>query len=159
MTMKPKKPLTKEEALLTMAGLCARSEQCAGDIARKLAARGLAPGDVAFVIEELERRGFIDLRRFAAAFARDKVRFSAWGRRKISASLAAKRIPSSIVSETLAQIPADDYAEAVSRAARAKASALNLEVYADCVKLYRHLLSRGFESEIASGQIRKLRGK
>ena len=77
---KEKKPLTAEQALLRMADLCARSEQCPYDIAKKLRAKALSEADIHKVIDELRRRRFIDERRFAASFARDKVRFAGWGR-------------------------------------------------------------------------------
>lgn len=114
----PSKPLTKEDALLKMASLCARSEQCEFDIARKLYTKRLPADDVRWVIDELTGRRFLDSARFARSFARDKVRFSSWGRRKISVALRAKRIPEATVSEALAEIEPSDYDEAASRVAR-----------------------------------------
>lgn len=154
--MNMKKPITKEEALLRMAGLCARSEQCSFDIAKKLQSKGLARDDIRYIIEELISRKFIDHHRFARSFARDKVRFSAWGLLKIRAALLARRIPDSVISEAFAEIDPEDYADAVSRAARAKAMSLDLTVYDDRLKLYRHLMSRGFESSVSSAEVRKL---
>lgn len=74
--------------------------------------------DVRWVIDELTGRRFLDSARFARSFARDKVRFSSWGRRKISVALRAKRIPEATVSEALAEIEPSDYDEAASRVAR-----------------------------------------
>lgn len=145
--------------LLKMAALCARSEQCEADIARRLYAKGLPVGDVDWVVNNLKQQSFIDDRRFAAAFARDKVRFSAWGRRKIRAALIAKRIKESIIAGALEEINDDDYAEAIERAARAKALNLNLGLRDDQLKLYRHLLSRGFESELAIAEVKKECGR
>ena len=150
-----RKQITKDEALLSMADLCARSEQCAFDITKKLSARGLPPGDVRSVISELEERGFIDAGRYARAFSRDKVRFSAWGRLKIRAALLAKRIPEAVVREAFEDVDPDDYADALTRAARAKSAGLDLSSYDDRLKLYRHLLSRGFESSLASAEVKK----
>jgi regulatory protein len=153
--MRSKKPITRDEALLKMADLCSRSEQCRSEVARKLQAKGLCAADIASVIEELMERGFINEKRYARSFANDKVRFSAWGRLKIRAALAVKRIPSSAVAEALEQIDAQEYADAAFRAARAKASYLNIEEYEDRQKLYRHLLSRGFESKIAVEAVKR----
>lgn len=145
--------------LLKMATLCARSEQCEADIVHKLYAKGLPAGDVDWVIANLKQQSFVDDRRFAAAFARDKVRFSAWGRRKIRAALIAKRIKESIITEAFEEISAADYADAIERAARAKASNLDLSLRDDRLKLYRHLLSRGFESELAIAEVKKECGR
>lgn len=149
-----RKPLTREEALLRMAGLCARSEQCEGDIARKLAAKGMGASDVEWVLGELRERGFVDAVRFARSFTNDKVRFSAWGRIKIRAALAAKRIPSAAVTAAMEQIDPEEYADAALRTARAKAATLDMTDFMERRKLYRHMLSRGFESAAAVTAIR-----
>ncbi len=146
----------KEKLRLRMASLCARSEQCSGDIRRKLLNAGLSAADTEEIIQELKERKFIDDRRFAAAYARDKVVFSAWGRRKIRLNLMARRIGSDLIDYALDSVDAKDYAVAILRAARAKARSLDIEDFNDRQKLMRHLLSRGFETDIASKAVRKL---
>ena len=152
----PRKPLGREEALLKMADLCARSEQCAFEISRKLRLKGLSASDIEFVIDELVARRFIDEYRYARSFSRDKVRFSAWGRNKIRAALLARRIPSRTIGEAFAEIDDDDYAGAVARAARAKSGSLDLSETRDRLALYRYLLTRGFESDIARREVERL---
>lgn len=155
---KEKKPLTAEQALLRMADLCARSEQCPYDIAKKMRAKALSEADIHKVIDELRRRRFIDERRFAASFARDKVRFAGWGRLKIRTALAARRIPQDAVAAAMESIEPADYRDALIRAARAKASALNLKNYDDRARLCRHLLSRGFEPALVTRLMDKIGG-
>lgn len=152
-----KKILNRDEALLAMADLCARSEQCSFEITRKLSKKGLSRDDIEFVVSELNERGFIDDMRYARSFSRDKVRFSAWGRMKIRMALIAKHIPSFIISEALNCIDSDDYAAAVQRAARSKAPSLDLSLYDDRLRLYRFLISRGFESRISSAEVKRQR--
>ena len=152
----PRKPLGRHEALLMMADLCARSEQCAFEISRKLRLKGLSASDIEFVIDELVARRFIDEYRYARSFSRDKVRFSAWGRNKIRAALLARRIPSRTLSDAFAEIDDDDYVAAVARAAGAKSGSLDLSVPRDRLVLYRYLLTRGFESDIARREIERL---
>lgn len=136
--------MTREEALLRMADLCARSEQCAFDIERKLRLRQMSEDDISAVIEELERRKFLDSARFARSFANDKLRFSGWGRVKIRAALAQRHIPASDISTALAALDSEEYESALLRVAEAKARRLDLSSYADSTKLLRHLVSRGF---------------
>lgn len=155
----PRKPLGREEALLKMADLCARSEQCAFEIMRKLRLKGLSSHDAGFVVDELIERRFIDECRYARSFSRDKVRFSAWGRLKIRAALLARRIPDSVISEAFGEVDPEDYADAATRAARAKAASLDLSLPQERLKLYRHLMSRGFESDVARVTIEKLRNQ
>lgn len=142
--------------LVKMAGLCAKSEQCEFDIVKKLRAKQLSVGDIYWVLQELRERKFVDNARFAAAYARDKVRFSSWGRLKIRAGLASKRIFGTEAANALNAIDQQDYEAAVARAAKAKAAQLDLTTKEDRIKLYRHLLSRGFESTPAIAQIRKM---
>lgn len=131
-----------------MAALCARSEQCTYDIEAKLYKAGLDSEGRANIITELKAGKFIDDSRYARAVARDKVRFSAWGRRKIAAYLAAKRIERTIISEALSCIGQDDYKDALVRSAKAKAGNLDLTSRQDREKLIRHLGSRGFEANL-----------
>lgn len=154
--MLPKKVLSRDQALLRMADLCARSEQCPYDIRRKLLLKGMAAADVESVIAELSDRGFLDSARYAGCFARDKVKFTAWGRLKIRAALAAKRIPSAQITEALATIDDEEYLEALHRAARAKVASLDLSLRDDRAKLFRHLLSRGFEPDAVTRIVNNL---
>lgn len=140
-----------------MADLCARSEQCAYDIREKLFKAGLNPSAVEETITFLINEKFIDDNRFAGSFARDKVKFAGWGRNKIRMALALKRINSTTISEALDSIPYEMYQDSLMRAAKSKARNLELNDYADKVKLMRHLASRGFTSSEASEAVRLIK--
>ena len=83
-----------------MADLCARSEQCEADIRQKLYRLGLSSGEVQQIVSQLIDEKFIDNARFARSFARDKCRFSCWGRHKIRLALAAKRLSDAEIHST-----------------------------------------------------------
>lgn len=151
--------ITPEAAQARMADLCARSEQCEADIRQKLYRLGLTSGEVQHIIEALSRERFIDNSRFACAFARDKCRFSLWGRNKIKLALLAKRISNADITKGLGSIDPRDYQEALRRTAFAKARGLDLsgpENRDNRLRLFRHIISRGFESDLASQAIRDL---
>lgn len=158
--MIPKKnEITPEAALLRMADLCARSEQCEADIRQKLYRLGLRPAEVQQTIEKLQERSFIDNRRYACSFARDKCRFSSWGRNKIRMGLMAKRISAADIDAALASIEEADYAAALRRTVGAKSRGLDLfgpDAREARMKLFRHIMSRGFESDRASAAIKEL---
>lgn len=156
--MREKKPLTKDVALLRMADLCARSEQCASEIMTKLRAKGLSAQDICDIIDNLTARGFIDERRYARSFTRDKVRFAGWGRLKIRAMLAARRISPGAMSEAMDEIDPEEYADALARVAKSKAHGLDLRVYDDRMRLLRQLATRGFEIDLAKAEIKRLMG-
>ena len=151
-----KKPITKEAALLKMADLCARGEHCAFEIREKLRKMQLAASDANEIVEYLEENRYIDDSRFARAFARDKVKFSGWGKNKIRMALAMKRIPSAEISSALEEIDPEEYIAVAVNAAKAKARNLDLSDYNDKGKLYRHLASRGFEGSVISKAIQSI---
>ncbi len=152
-----KKPLSQEAALLRMADFCVRGEHCAAEIREKLR-KLLVPASAADeIIDYLEQNRYIDNLRYAKAFTRDKVRLSGWGRNKIRMALAMKKISSSDIREAFDEIDPEDYTDALYKAAQAKARNLDLDDYNDRAKLYRHLASKGFESNLISQAIRDLK--
>lgn len=157
--MTAKNEITPEAARLRMADLCSRSEQCEADIRQKLYRLGLQARQVQEIVEYLIEHKFIDNARFARSFARDKCRFSAWGRNKIRVALIAKRISSPLISQALDSIDEADYVSALKRIAEAKAKTLDLkgsDAYENRVKLFRHIIARGFESDLASKAVKSL---
>lgn len=154
-----RKPITPEAAQIRMADLCARSEQCEYDIRQKLYKMGIPSGCAAEIMEYLAANKFIDNARFARSYARDKCRFSSWGPYKIRMGLAAKRISQADIAQGLAALEEEDINGAVERVARAKARALSLhgdDSKEQRMKLYRHILSRGFDSQTAMRATRKM---
>jgi len=153
------KKITPEAARIRMADLCARSEQCEADIRQKLYRLGLASGEVQKIIETLTREKFIDNARFARSFSRDKCRFSLWGRNKIRLALAAKRISPQDIAQGIDAIGEDDYLDALRRVTAAKARGFDFagpDGRENRIKLFRHILSRGFESDLAMKAIKEL---
>lgn len=143
-----KKPADPQALLHRMAGLCARSEQCTFDIAQKLYKAGLPSEKREEIISYLTANRYLDDARFARSFASFKVRFSGWGKQKIRMALASKRINSGLISEALDYIDENDYLDALKRAIESKKKGLDLTRREDKAKLYRHLISRGFESSL-----------
>ena len=152
-----KKPVTPEAAKLKMAALCARSEYCEYEIREKLWRMGISRYAADEIIGFLVENRFIDNLRFAKGFANDKTRFAGWGRRKTRQALALKRISSAHISEALENIDETEYEAALKRVAESKAKGLDLTSYDDRTKLYRYLLSRGYESDMAARLISTMR--
>lgn len=145
-----KKSPDPEAVLKRLAGLCARSEQCSFDISNKLYRSRLSREERDKILDYLVSNRFVDDTRFARAFANYKVRFSSWGKHKIRLALAAKRIPSSLISEALDNIDPQEYVDALKKLITAKKRELDLSDREQRAKLYRQLLSRGFESDLIS---------
>lgn len=143
-----RQPLTPETARSAMAALCARAEHCRADILERLVRQGLSETLARDIADRLERDGFIDESRYARAFARDKLRYSRWGRLKIRAALQARKLSRTDIDAALEAICTEEYTEAFEAAARSRLRSLdNEEPRARREKLARFLLSRGFETE------------
>ena len=126
---RPKKEMRPEAALIRLEELCARSEQCE----------------------------YVDDSRYAAAFVRDKYRFTGWGRRKIEQALKQKRISSDTICEALEEIDEEEYRRIITSLVRRKAAALGgVTDYETRVKLLRFGVARGFEASLVSEIIREL---
>lgn len=141
-----RRPPTEDGMLQRLAALCARTEQCEDDLRRKMWRAGLAGEAAERVLERLRELKFLDEGRFAAAYARDKVRFAGWGRNRIRQGLMQKRVGRSDIDAALEGIDMREYVDALKRVALAKARTLDLSCYDDSRKLYAYLLARGFES-------------
>lgn len=99
-----KREKTPEQALRSLMNLCVKAERSEFDVRRLLERWGIAAEERQRIVDTLVRERFVDDRRYAEAYVREKVRFSGWGRFKIRAALRAKRIDESIVEEALGQV-------------------------------------------------------
>ena len=136
------KTLTPPEALHRAAALCSSSEHCIADIREKLSRWGIGEPDARTIVERLVQERFIDEGRYAIAFAKDKFRFSGWGRIKIRYALQQKRIGNSdIVNEA--------YTTRLADLLEKKSRSINDEdVEVRRSKLLRFAASRGCETEL-----------
>lgn len=151
-----KKQLTEEGMLVRMAGLCAGAEQCSADIRSKILKKGFSVEAAERMIEYLRKNRYLDDARYARAYAADKVRFSGWGRMKVRMGLRGKGLADSDITRALEYMAEEDYKEALGKVMYAKARALDLADVKDRQKLYRHMASRGFESQLIIAAMREL---
>ena len=79
-----KKEKTEEEAFLQLAALCANAEHCQYEMLEKMKRWELSEEAQARVMAQLIEERYVDDRRYARAFVKDKIRYNKWGRRKIS---------------------------------------------------------------------------
>ena len=153
----PKQPLTPTQAMNRAAALCARSEQAPGDIREKLLKWGLAPTEAHQVLRQLQEQGFLDERRFARAFVKDRFAFNGWGRIKIAYQLRQKGIPADVIDESMAAIDEDQYRERLIELLRAKwRSVKGREPRAAWAAMMRFAASRGFEAPIAGECVKQV---
>lgn len=150
-----RREIKPDVALARLELLCARSEQCSADMLKKLSTWQVPAADAAAIMRRLREGRFVDDRRFALAYARDKMLFSGWGRYKIMRGLMSKRIPRDLIDEALESLDPETYRETALRVLRSKARSIKEgNTYEGRTKLFRSGASRGFESELLSSLIR-----
>ena len=126
---------------------CARREYCSSDMLKKAAE--LLDGDMEAaqeILGKLIAGGFIDDRRYAAAFAREKSGITGWGPLKIRFALGARHIPADIIAEAVSEIDGDRAGQKLRRLMESKWKSLEGDPAAK-LKLLKYALSRGYDYE------------
>lgn len=101
------KEKTPEQALNSLMRQCAKAERSSGDAKRLMFKWRIKPEDQQKILAKLLDQRFIDDRRYAEAFVREKLNLSGWGEYKIRATLASKGIAKDIIDEALSELDSD----------------------------------------------------
>lgn len=142
--------MTRSEALSRLTSLCSKSEHCLYQIKEKLREWNVSADDYSYIPYYLEKEKYIDQTRFARAYCHDKFCYDRWGRVKIRQMLRHLRLGDEEIEEGMQTIDEEDYLEALNDVLRAKDRTLReKDIYLRKGKLVRHLLSRGFETDLA----------
>lgn len=160
MTIKPK-TVSPQQALMRLEDLCVSAEHCEGELREKMRRWRITPSDADKIIDSLKKRRFVDDRRFAEAYTRDKYRFARWGKRKIAMGLAAKRVDRDIVADALDAIDHEEYMETARSLLNAKMRLAPdlITSFEGRTKLFRFMIGRGYEPAIASSMIKQALSK
>jgi regulatory protein len=138
-----------KDALRRAAALCSRQEQCTAQIKEKLRSWNVEIEMANKVIRRLHEEKFLDDRRYASFYVRDKFNLNCWGKIKITALLRQKGIEDAIIQDALGQINEEDYYQTCAKLIQAKSATLNEKnQYTRKGKLFRFAASRGFESDL-----------
>ncbi len=138
--------MTADEILYKMAAKCSTSEQCMSDIEAKLSRYDLTEEEHTRILRHLVEEKYIDDRRYAEAFVRDKYRFNKWGRIKIAQGLRMKGIDSETISTAMKAIDEAEYLDILRDLIKAKRkSTRGKNDYEINGKLVRFATGRGFE--------------
>ena len=147
-SLKPKPSKTPEQAFAALMRLAVRSEKSSGDALRLMQNWGVEPSARQGVLQRLIDNKFIDDRRYAEAFVRDKMRFSGWGAFKLRAALRNKGIANEIVDEVLCSLNRDDMSERLrDRLERKMRTTKYTSRYELKSKLMRYGASLGYDFE------------
>jgi regulatory protein len=136
-------------ALKKAMALCASREYCSEDIRIKLDSWGIGAADSDKIISVLVKENFVNDKRYAEAFVRDKYHHNKWGKAKIAAQLRAKRIAPELISSALTALDDDQYRQMIMDTLASHRKLIKAKNKYDLKgKLMRYGLSKGFESHI-----------
>lgn len=124
---------------------CAKREYCTADVRRKALQRlDFDAAAAEAVVSALVAEGYVDDRRYAAAYAREKSALAGWGPVKIRTTLLARGVPREVAVEALGEIDADRAAAKLEKVLEAKWRTLQDDPQGR-LKLIRFALSRGYD--------------
>ena len=135
---------------------CARMEYCVSDIRRK--ALKAMEGDAEAterIVASLVKDRFVDDRRYAAAFAREKASLQGWGPVKIRFQLRGKGIPDEAVAEALQEIDPEKAASKLDKLAADKYRLLQGDPQCR-LKLLKALLARGYGYDEVEAAVKRV---
>lgn len=143
------KQKTEQEAYLTLAALCAQAEHCQYEMLEKMRKWELPEENQARIMERLVKERYVDDERYARAFAKDKVRYNKWGRRKVEQALWQKHIDDDVRKSVLDEIDDEEYLSILRPLLKQKRKSTKAQNdYELNQKLMRFALGRGFTFDI-----------
>jgi regulatory protein len=146
-----------EQALGKAMRFCSTKEVCVFDITQKLSNWDVDEEFHQQIISTLLDEQFIDEQRYANAFASDKFIFNKWGRIKISFFLRKKEIKNSLIQQATEKINFQDYADTIEKLIITKLKSTKEQDFLKLKsKIYRHLVSKGFEVEFFASKLHTL---
>lgn len=149
-----RKTLTYDEALHKSAAYCSLSEHCISEIMEKFNYWDVLPEYREKIIQFLVREKYIDEKRYASAFVKDKFSYNKWGKIRLRIELKAKKIEDSVIEAALSEISVKDYRSMIIKLIKEKEKHLEYRnEYEKKGKLFRYLSGKGFEKEFISKEI------
>lgn len=138
--------MTADEILYKLAARCSVSEQCLSDIEAKLSRYDLTEEEHTRILRHLVEEKYVDDRRYAEAYVKDKYRFNKWGRIKIAQGLRLKGIDNETIKSAMETIDEEEYLSILRDLIKAKRkSTRGTSEYEINGKLIRFATGRGFE--------------
>ena len=150
---------TADKILNNLRRQCSRREYCTADVLKK--AEKALDGNhqqAVKVLNVLVEEKFVDDRRYAAAFARDKSSIAGWGAVKIRYMLSAKGISKDIISEALEEVDVRKADDRLRKLLENKDRSLKEDPQRK-MKLLRFALGRGYSYDEVSAKLNVIEKK
>ncbi|MCW3121240.1 MAG: regulatory protein RecX [Flavipsychrobacter sp.] len=137
---------------------CKYQERCHSEVRNKLYELGCTTPDVEQHLTELIEINALNEERFAKAYAGGKFRMKQWGKEKIKQQLKLKKISDYCIKKALNEIDGKDYENTLKKLATKKAQEIkgDRSILSRKSKLYRYLVQKGYERDLAMDQVKEL---
>lgn len=140
---------TREVALQKLQKYCAYQDRCHAEVRNKLFELKVYGDLQEEIIAALVSEGFLNEERFAANFARGKLRMNHWGRVKIKMALKQKQVSEYSIQKAMKALDDGEYREVLElRLQKLKAQYGDDSSFAVRQKIVQSLLRNGFEMEL-----------
>ena len=143
------KEMSEQEVLLRLTSLCSTAEHCSHEMLEKMRRWEIDEDTQARIMEYLVKEKYIDDERYARFFAKDKIRYNKWGRRKVEQAMWQKHIDTDIQQRVLDEIDDDEYLLILRPLLKSKRRTVKAaNNYEMNMKLIRFAMGRGFTMDI-----------
>lgn len=141
--------MSEQEALLRLTSLCSTAEHCSHEMLEKMRRWEIDEDTQARIMEYLVKEKYIDDERYARFFAKDKIRYNKWGRRKVEQAMWQKHIDTDIQRRVLDDVDEEEYLAILRPLLKSKRKAVKASSdYEMNMKLIRFAMGRGFTMDI-----------
>lgn len=141
--------MSEQEALLRLTSLCSTAEHCSHEMLEKMRRWEIDEDAQTRIMEYLVKEKYIDDERYARFFAKDKIRYNKWGRRKVEQAMWQKHIDTDIQQRVLNEIDDDEYLLILRPLLKSKRRTVKAaNNYEMNMKLIRFAMGRGFTMDI-----------
>ena len=131
--------------------LLGRRQHSSSELRRKLWNKDYEQKLIDEVIEDLQKKGYLDDKEFIRAFVAEKTKTKNWSVKRIKGELFKRGVASKLIDEMLSEQPTESDLESAMKLAKKKYEVLmkrKLEPKDLRNKLSAHLFSKGFEYDL-----------
>ncbi len=147
--MENNQEIQEQEIYSKLAKICARSEQCSPDLARKIRELGGSGTSEEKILNQLKKEGFLSDERYVRAYVQEKFRINGWGKVKMRYYLRMKGLKENLIEIGLNEIGDEEYHRILVKTMKQKAKSVkSANRYEKMGQIIRFTQSRGFEPEL-----------
>jgi regulatory protein len=144
--------------LAKISAYCSKAERCEYGVRKKLLNWKLDDAEIQRIIAFLRSENFLNEKRYALSFVRDKMRLNKWGQHKISFELKKKHISENIIQSAFNEFSGGSgFEESLMSLLQSKLRTVKAaNDYERGMKLFRFAAGRGFQSDAIKQCLDKL---